>query len=70
MKAVNRNKPDRWKRDIARSLDMYNDWFMRFAPESNRTTRLQTTRDVEATLKATKNVTDVGMGLLRATPQL
>ena len=30
--AVNRDKPDRWKTDIARSVDMYNDWFMNFAP--------------------------------------
>ena len=32
--AVNRDKPDRWKRDIAQSVDMYNDWFMRFAPKA------------------------------------
>jgi len=31
--AVNRDKPDRWKRDIAQSVDMYNDWFMHFAPK-------------------------------------
>ena len=40
--AVNRDKPDRWKQDIAQSVDMYNDWFMRFAPEAYRTTRVQT----------------------------
>ena len=33
MMAVNRDKPDRWKEDIAQSVDMYNDWFIRFAPE-------------------------------------
>ena len=58
--AVNRDKPDRWKQDIAESVDMYNDWFMRFAPEVYRTTRVQTTKNVEATLKATKNLKDVG----------
>ena len=66
--AVNRDNPDRWKRDIAQSVDMYNDWFMRFAPEAYRTTRVQTTKDVEATLKATKNLTDVGVDLLKAKP--
>ena len=66
--AVNRDKPDRWKDDIARSGDMYNNWFMRFAPEAYRTTRVQTTKDVAATLKATKNITDIGVELLRATP--
>ena len=35
---VNSNKPKRWKNDIARSVDMYNDWFIRFAPETYRTT--------------------------------
>ncbi|MCY4488947.1 MAG: XamI family restriction endonuclease [Deltaproteobacteria bacterium] len=66
--AVNRDKPDRWKQDIAESVDMYNDWFMRFAPEAYRTTRVQTTKDVEATLKATKNLKDVGVDLLKAEP--
>lgn len=68
--AVNRDKPDRWKQDIAESVDMYNDWFMRFAPEAYRTTRVQTTKDVEATLKATKNLKDVGVELLKAKPSV
>ena len=68
--AVNRDKPDQWKQDIAQSVDMYNDWFMRFAPEAYRTTRIQTTRDVEATLKATRNLTNVGVDLLKAKPSV
>jgi len=66
--SVNRDKPDRWKQDIVQSVDMYNDWFMRFAPEAYRTTRVQTTKDVETTLKATKNLTDIGVELLKAHP--
>ena len=58
---VNRHKPERWKQDIAQSVDMYNDWFMRFAPKAYRGARVQTTKDVEATLKATKNLTDAGV---------
>ncbi len=68
--AVNRDKPDRWKRDIAQSVDMYNNWFLRFAPKAYRTTRVQTTKDVEATLKSTKNLTNVGAKLLRANPSV
>ena len=68
--AVNRDKPDRWKRDITQSVDMYNDWFMRFAPKAYRTTRVQTTKDVEATLKSTENLTNVGVELLRANPSV
>ena len=68
--AVNRDKPDRWKRDIAQSVDMYNEWFMRFAPKAYRTTRMQTTKDVEATLKSTKNLTKIGVELLKANPSV
>ena len=35
--AVNRDKPDLWKQDIAQSVDMCNDWFVRFAPLACRT---------------------------------
>lgn len=66
--AVNRDKPDRWKKDIAMSVDMYNDWFMRFAPEAYRTTRVRTTQDVEQTLKATKNLMDIGVDMLKENP--
>ena len=66
--AVNRDKPDRWKTDIARSVDMYNDWFLRFAPETYRETRVRTTRDVEATLIATQDLSDIGVALLRDNP--
>lgn len=66
--AVNRNKPDKWKTDIAQSVDMYNDWFIRFAPEAYRNVRAQTTRNVEAALKTMANRTDIGVELLRATP--
>ncbi len=29
---ANLDKPDRWKADIAQSVDLYNHWFMQFAP--------------------------------------
>ena len=68
MMAVNKDKPDRWKEDIAQSVDMYNDWFIRFAPEAYRATRVKTTKDVEATLKATNNLRDIGVALLKSNP--
>ena len=47
---------------------MYNEWFMRFAPEAYRTTRVQTTKDVKAALKATNNLRDIGVSLLKTNP--
>ena len=68
--AVNRDKPDRWKKDIAQSVDMYNNWFKQFAPKTYQTVRVQTTKDVETTLKATKNLTNVGVKLLKENPSV
>lgn len=67
---VNLDKPDLWKADIAKSVDMYNDWFMRFAPKAFRDTRAQTTKDVEATLKATDNLSKIGPSILRENPEV
>lgn len=67
--AVNLDKPQRWKADIAQSVDMYNDWFIKFAPEAFRNTRIQTTRDVEATLRSTGNLTDIRPETLRLHPE-
>src|SRR6266498_5910356 len=68
--AVNLDKPQQWKADIIRSVDMYNDWFMNFAPEAFRTTRFQTTKDVEATLKSTGNLTDIRPEIMRRYPEV
>ncbi|MBI4334778.1 MAG: XamI family restriction endonuclease [Chloroflexi bacterium] len=65
---VNLDKPHLWKADIARSVDMYNDWFMKFAPKAFRDTRVQTAKDVEATLKITDNLTEVTPSVLRRNP--
>lgn len=66
--AVNRDKPDLWKPDIAQSVDMYNDWFMRFAPQAFRETRIRTSQEVVNTLVATANLTHVEPQVLRQDP--
>jgi hypothetical protein len=68
--AVNRDKPNRWKVDIARSVDMFNDWFMKFAPKAFRDTRIQTTKDVEAALHSTRNLTNIRSETLRKHPEI
>lgn len=68
--AVNRDKIDLWKADIARSVDLYNSWFMKFAPKAFRDTRIATAKAVAATLEATKNLTDVRPELLKANPEI
>lgn len=67
---VNLDKPQNWKADIAQSVDMYNDWFMNFAPRAFRETRLATTVSVEATLHATENLTNIKPAILRKHPEV
>ena len=57
--AANRDKPDRWKPDVCASVDLYNDWFMQFAPRAFRETRHATTGLVEEALGFTRNLVDV-----------
>lgn len=68
--AVNRDKPSRWKADVARSVDMYNDWFMKFAPKAFRETRIQTTKDVESTLRSTDNLKNIRPAMMREHPEI
>lgn len=67
--AVNLDKPHLWKEDIAKSVDMYNDWFMKFAPKAFRETRIQTTKDVESTLKVTDNLKNISPSILKRNPE-
>jgi hypothetical protein len=66
--AVNRDKPDRWKADIAKSVDLFNMWFLQFAPKAFRETRIETTHQVEAAFKWTNNLTEITPKLLREHP--
>lgn len=68
--AVNLDKPQRWKEGISKSVDMYNDWFMRFAPDAFRATRFLTTEAVERTLKDTDNLINICPDILRLHPEV
>jgi XamI-like restriction endonuclease len=65
---ANRDKPDRWKSDIAQSVDLFNKWFIVFAPKAFRETRKATTLQVEAALGWTDNLAKLNTGVLREHP--
>lgn len=68
--AVNLDKPMLWKADVAASVDKYNDWFVNFAPQAFRTTRIQTTEDVKTALRLTENMTNVRPSILVQYPEI
>ena len=67
---VNLDKPEKWKSDIAESVDFYNSWFLRFAPKAYRDTRVKTTKDVISALTKTANLTSLEPSVLRQNPSI
>src|SRR5258708_34156736 len=65
---INADKPHLWKADIAASVDQFNQWFMRFAPEAFRSTRVKTTEHVKAALLATNDLRTLNAVTLKANP--
>lgn len=65
---LNADKPHLWKADIAASVDQFNQWFMRFAPEAFRSTRAKTTESVKAALIATNDLRNLDAETLRSNP--
>lgn len=49
---VNNDKPGTWKADVAASVDLYNSWFIDYAPKTFRDKRRQTLPRVEAAFTA------------------
>lgn len=67
---INREKPDLWKEDIGKSVDLYNQWFMDFAPRAFRETRVSTAASVERALINTHFLTDISVAVLRRHPEV
>lgn len=67
-KRINADKPHLWKADIAASVDQFNQWFMRFAPEAFRSTRIKTSGYVKAALLATNDLHSIDAATLKDNP--
>jgi hypothetical protein len=67
---VNSDKPQGWKKDIAGSVDLYNLWFMKFAPLAYRTARVKAIEDVVTALELTKNLNDLSPATLAKYPSV
>lgn len=65
---VNLDKPERWKEDVAQSVDLYNQWFISSAPPTFIRTRRRTTKAVEEALIETADLTDISSETLAANP--
>ena len=67
---VNLNKPEKWKADVQASVDMYNEWFVEFAPAAFRRTRKTATKSVIETLEKTNNLKNISPEIFLACPNV
>lgn len=67
---INRDKPDLWKSDIIQSVDLYNSWFMEFAPKTFRETRVATASKVGYALADTNYLQNISVELLKNHPEV
>ena len=65
---ANLDDPGRWKEDIARSVDFYNEWFLSSAPTAFREARASTSATVETALAATSDLRQLTPGALQLRP--
>jgi hypothetical protein len=67
---VNSDKPQMWKEDVAKSVDFYNEWFMKFAPRAYREQRVAATKQVLDALSHSANLTDIRPEVLYENPPM
>jgi len=67
---INADKPHLWKQDIAKSVDLFNAWFMKFAPKAYRETRIKVTKQVEDAILLTSDLRGLNPALLQQYPSI
>jgi hypothetical protein len=67
---INADKPQLWKNDVAASVDLYNNWFMKFAPKTYRDKRVEVARHVETGLLKTGDLAEITPAVLQANPAI
>ncbi len=67
---INCDKPGKWKEDTEKSVDMYNEWFMKFAPRTFRETRVETSASVESALRVTGYLRELSPDILKSNPEV
>jgi hypothetical protein len=66
--AINADKPRLWKADVNTSVDLFNQWFLLFAPKAYRDRRAAATLQVEQGILLTNDLTTLTPDVLRQHP--
>src|SRR5438132_14104139 len=65
---INSDKPHLWKNDVKSSVDLFNQWFMLFAPKAYRDSRAATTAQVEEGIRITQDRATITPHVLQQHP--
>lgn len=68
--AINSEKPKLWKKDILASVDLYNQWFIEFAPRTFRTERVKATKRVLELFQKTENLQTINALTIMQNPDI
>src|SRR5262249_18116496 len=66
--AINADKPHLWKADIAASVDLFNQWFLLFAPKAYRDSRAAAAVHVQEGIRLTRDLTALTPDVLKRPP--
>ena len=67
---LNLDKPQLWKADVSQSIDYYNDWFLRYAPETYRSQRAVRITQVQDAFEKSQHLRALSPQLLYDNPGL
>jgi len=67
---TNKTNTQKWKEDIAESVDFYNRWFLEFAPKAYLETRILTTEKVENAFRLTNDLRNITADILQSHPAI
>lgn len=67
--SINKNKPERWKADVQKSVLFYNEWFLNFAPATYINARKEAIDKVESAFQKTECFNALSIDMLKAAPE-
>ena len=67
---ININRPELWKKDIAESVNYYNNWFIECAPDIYKENKTRASQSVRVTFEHTDALRNISPDILRNYPSL
>ena len=67
--SINKNKTERWKADVQKSVLFYNEWFLNFAPDTYVDARKKAIDKVENAFQKTECFNRLSIDMLKTAPE-